>query len=245
MLWTNRVISQIPAKGSPTFLLRCDSCKTDILLDGKDTEWTRNRVPAINTKTTIGCCKDADFLYIHFVTSDPEFSMQVMNFGLTIWFDSQGSQKKETGIEFPIIQMSPPPPRDGKPPVGEELQKFLDERLKEIKIINQKSGKMKLMPLVDARKYGLDATVGVEEGSLCYELKYPLHPTLPKEEIQLHDLKDQIAICIETPEIDFQKIMEKFGEPQEKEGKENKENKKMVPKPPKLTRISQWIRISL
>ncbi|UCH15021.1 MAG: hypothetical protein JSV22_03405, partial [Bacteroidales bacterium] len=179
-------------------------------------------------------------------TSDPELSMQIMNFGLTLWFDSRGSQRKVIGVQFPVIQMQPPPPREGNPPVGDELQKFLDVRLKDIIVENTENKDTRQMSMNEANKYGINATVGIGPGLLCYELQYPLNIT-DTYTMGLGLLQQkQIDICVETPDIDFNKIKgpaEKTPELGDMKRLQEGATKGMKPKPPKLRKISQWIQV--
>lgn len=260
---------EVPKQGSSLqgiTRIKCDSSGITITIDGIDKEWETNRATVINKNTAIGCHKDDDFLYVHLLTSDPEFSMQMMNFGLTLWLDTKGSQKKAVGVQFPVIQLQPPPPKEGgKPPMGEELKKFLNTRLKDIIIEFPGNKDMKQMSMAEANsKHGIDAIIGVDEkkGTICYELKYPLHKSSSTDKMGI-DLKRQksMDICIETPEIDPSKLKEKYektqvsaddGKPQDASVREPRPPKSSEePKPPKPTkkppmgRISQWIRVSL
>ena len=174
--------------------------------------------------------------------------MQIMNFGLTLWFDPKGSQEKVMGVQFPVIQMKPPPPREGNPPAGEELQKFLDIRLKDIIIEHTEKKDIRQMSMNEANKHGIDATIGIFPGLLCYELQYPLHRTdVYTMGLGLSQQK-QIDICIETPDIDFNKLKgspEKEPEFGDMKRLQEGATKGMKPRPPKLIRISQWIQVLL
>jgi hypothetical protein len=81
--------------------IKSEPCNTGISVDGMDEEWKNNRNYIISDNTAVGVCRDNEFLYVHLFTSDPELSMQIMNFGLTLWFDPQGSQEKVMGVQFP------------------------------------------------------------------------------------------------------------------------------------------------
>jgi hypothetical protein len=226
--------------------IKCGPCNTLIAINGIDEEWKTNRTNVIGNKTSVGTCRDNEFLYVHLLTSDPELSMQIINFGLTLWFDPQCSQKKAIGVQFPVIHMQPPPPRDGNPPVGDELQKYLNMRLKDIIVEFTENKNVRQMSMEEAIKQGINAKIGVSPGLLCYELQYPLHMTNAYTMgLGLMNQK-QIEICIETPVIDFNKIMEpieKVSKPGEVQRLQDVATKGMKPKPPKLNRISQWIQV--
>jgi hypothetical protein len=214
-------------------------CKTPISIDGIDEEWKADRTFVIGDKTAVGVCRDDEYLYVHLSTMDPELSMQIINFGFTVWFDQQGVQEKNLGIQFPVIQMPPPPPREGNPPVGKELQRILDKRLKDIIIEQAETGEVTRMGMEEANSQGINATIGVEPGLLSYELQYPLHKL---------DKHKKINICIETPDIDLSKMAgpQSGGpEPGEVTRLQNTASKEMKPKPPKIKRISQWIEVTL
>jgi len=269
--------------------IKCNVCNSAIVIDGFGDEWINYRSKIINNNTSVGVCKDDAYLYVHLITSDPELSMQIMNFGLTIWFDAQGTQKKKLGVQFPIVQFVPPPPRDGEPPAGDELQSFLNERLKSIALHMPGSKQAKSIPIDEANKYSIDANIGIEEGILSYELKYPLHSTITNSMGLNLDSKPRLKICIETPKVDFNKMMVESGdnkkppqgmkppegqyppkgvipqqgqqppqgvkppdrgappkgqEPSGVERLQEVSNQNLRPKPPQITRISQWIEVT-
>lgn len=254
---------------SPVNQMKCDSSSAAITIDGIDKEWENNRTTFLNKDTAVGCHRDAGFLYIHLLTSDPEFSMQMMNFGLTLWFDPKASREKKVGVQFPVIQLQPPPPREGgKPPMGEELKKFLDARLKDVVIEFPVAREMKQMSMAEANKLGIDAIIGVDtgKGAICYELKYPLRKSSSAVTMGL-DLEGQkyMDLCVETPEINLSRPDEKNGQAQEPPDNGNDNGKlqdghEREPRPPKESeeprppkpskkpptgRISQWIRVLL
>jgi hypothetical protein len=228
--------------------IKSEPCNTGISVDGMDEEWKNNRNYIISDNTAVGVCRDNEFLYVHLFTSDPELSMQIMNFGLTLWFDPQGSQEKVMGVQFPVIQMRPPPPREGNPPVGEELQKFLDIRLKDIIVEQTENKDIRQMSMKEANKHGINANIGISPGLLCYELQYPLNRTdIYTLGLGLLEQK-QIDICIETPDIDFNKLKgpsEKAPEFGDMKRLQEGATKGIKPKPPKLIKISQWIQVML
>jgi hypothetical protein len=263
--------------------IKCAACNSKIIVDGFGDEWINNLSSIINENTSFGVCKDDSCIYIHFITSDPEISMQIMNFGFTIWFNVQGSNKKNLGVQFPVIQFVPPPPRDGKPPAGDELQKFLNDRLKNIAIILPDNKKTTTISIDEANNYGVNANIGIDGGILSYELKYPLIGKQANPIGLNLGSKSSLRICLETPKIDFDKIMEENGdnkkppmgmkptegqppangqmqpleprppkgdvppkdqEPSGVERLQEASNKDLRPKPPQISRISQWIEIT-
>jgi hypothetical protein len=214
-------------------------CNTPVSVDGNDEEWKSERSFVIGDKTAVGVCRDDEYLYIHLSTADPELSMQIINFGFTVWLDPKGLQEKNLGIQFPVIQMPPPPPREENPPVGKELQRILDKRLKDIIIEYAETGEVTKMDMEEANSQGINAAIGVEPGLLSYELQYPLH---------VGDEQKKISICIETPDIDLSKMAKPRSggpEPGEVTRLQNTAGKDMKPKPPKIKRIAQWIEVTL
>jgi len=226
--------------------IKAEPCNTVISVDGIDEEWRANRTFVISNKTAVGVCRDEEFLYVHLSTSDPELSMQIINFGFTLWLDPLGTQKKAVGLQFPVIQMPPPPPREGNPPAGKELQRILDKRLKDIIIELAENNDIRKMSMEEANKQGINAKIGVEPGLLTYELQYPMHASNAyRLGLELSKQK-QMNICIETPDIDLSKMAGPSAdgpEPGEVTRLQNAASKEMKPKPPKITRISQWIQV--
>jgi hypothetical protein len=258
--------------------IKCNMCNSAIVLDGYGDEWVQNRSSIINDRTSIAMCKDDKYIYVNLITSDPEFSMQIMNYGLTFWFDVSGTKKKVLGVQFPVVQFVPPPPKDGKPPANEELQKFLNERLKSIALQIPGSKQVKNMEIDEAIKYGIDANIGIEGEILSYELKYPLYSSKTNSMgLNLDNKASGLKICVETPKVDFNKIMQENGdnrkppqgidppqgqqppqggkppekvapppgqEPSGVERLQEVSNQNLRPRPPQVTRISQWIEVT-
>ncbi len=228
--------------------IECKICSQSNSVAGDVAEWKNNTISIINNKTAFGACIDNKFLYLYFTTSDPEISMQIMNFGLTVWIDPLSSHDKSLGVQFPIYQMQPPPPKEGKPPEGAELQQFLAKRLKDLVIVLPKSKDQKKMSIPEANNAGIYSTIKVDRQNIYYLLKYPLYnKETNKSGIDIQNHK-KLDICFETPEIDFNKLNKKTLEstkPPDAERLQNASNQRMEPKPPQLTRVSQWIQVQL
>ena len=243
--------------------INCPTPATEITIDGNAREWKDNLTPVINKKTAFGICSDDEFIYILLVTSDRDFSMQMMNFGLSVWFDPQGVGHKTVGVQFPVIQLQPPPPQEngGKPPVGEDLKRFLDERLRSIIIEFPDKKEMKELKLPEAKKRGIEAMIGVDtkKNTICYEMKYPLSKASAEMGMDLSRQKS-LAVCVETPEVDPSKLKEIAENHQQSpgEGKSKDSSERDIVRPPKQSesakppkptkkpsgdRISQWIMV--
>ncbi|HEX2393851.1 MAG TPA: hypothetical protein VHI78_00805 [Bacteroidales bacterium] len=245
-----------PVRESEPVTVIASACK-NVVIDGKSNEWSGKEILAVDKRASIGVCYDNDYIYSCFITRDPEISMQMMNFGCSIWFNPAGAFQKTGGIQFPVYQNVPPPPRDAKPPSGKELQAFLDKRLEKIVIYDDK-GTAKSMTRQQALSNGIEVQIGIHEGQLCYEMKYPRHP---KSGIGVVLTEKSFAMCIKTPEVDLQKLMKDANDqqkmaPDQPSGKQlpppgqpqkkgDTGNKRIRPKPPQFTPVSQWIRVTL
>lgn len=235
------------APGPAPIQVKCGPPAAPITIDGVSKEWEADSAQVINKNTAFGCRRDAGFLYVHLVTTDPEFSMQMMNFGLTLWLDPDGTRKKAAGVQFPVILLQPPPPREGgKPPRGEELKKFLDKRLKDIVVEFPGLKEMKQLDRPGANKHGLDVMIGVdtEKAAISYELKYPLRGSPAADAMGLElGAQKLLDICMETPEVNPAKLLEKAPD-----GGERPQKPPEGPRPPKpskkppLGRISQCVK---
>lgn len=254
-----------PAEKAPAAAadsIKCNLSQIPVKADGNGDEWETNRLPAITKDTRAGCYKDENFFYFHILTRDREFSMQLMNFGLTVWLDDTASEKKTTGIQFPVIQLQPPPPREGgKPPRGEELKRFLQKRMRELVLEFPDKREMKRLTITEANALGIDARVGVDEkkGTISYELKYPLLKSSGTAVTGL-DLNERksLGICVETPDMDPSRLKEKFEKAKKSTGtvkleeapdrddrplKESEETRPPKPtKKPPMGRISLWLK---
>jgi hypothetical protein len=250
-------------KASDPISVQCGKCQ-NVVIDGKNADWSGKEVAAINNRATVGLCSDKEYVYFCFTTRDPEISMQIMNFGCSLWFSQNGEFSKTRGLQFPVFQNVPPPPRDAKPPSGKELQAFLDQRLSQLGVLDNKSDEVITLTQKEALSNGIDARISVDNGLLCYELKYPRSVRTAKP-IGINATGKTFSVCIETPEIDLQELMKdadrseqvapddrrpplvKKPVKQTPEDRRNNDagNQRVRPKPPQFNPVSQWIRVTL
>lgn len=98
----------------------------EIKIDGSNADW-EGRIGAIpDKKAAVGVCKDEDYRYFCFQTSDENLIRKILVSGLTLWLNTDGSEDKTFGIKFPAgLKMRPPdgsninlPPGTGQGPKG-------------------------------------------------------------------------------------------------------------------------------
>ena len=78
-----------------------------ITIDGKYTDWDKSTAYYDETtKAVLNLANDAEYLYICLISRNREIETNIMEAGLTAWFDPDGGQKKEIGIRFPIGGLS-------------------------------------------------------------------------------------------------------------------------------------------
>ncbi|PYR55629.1 MAG: hypothetical protein DMF85_19035, partial [Acidobacteria bacterium] len=59
----------------------------DIVVDGKQDDWTSALTPLGDRPVSVDAVNDGSFLYLRLAASDPGTRMQILRQGLTIWFD--------------------------------------------------------------------------------------------------------------------------------------------------------------
>lgn len=218
--------------------IKCPRTEQAIVIDGIPSEWQSNRSAAFAGNTYIGLFRDRENIYFYLETKDPELSMQIMNFGLTTWFNTKSAGKRSIGIQFPEIINQMPPPKDAKPPSREELDKILARRQENIIIENKDKSTTKKMSMKEVSRSGISARISVSSGILYYELKYPL--AIDPGKVNLSGL------IVETPEIDLEKILREHGLRQREEALKDKNHPKPNnrPKLPQLKRYSKVFEVS-
>ncbi|MGE5402272.1 MAG: hypothetical protein ACM3S2_17880 [Ignavibacteriales bacterium] len=226
--------------------LKCLQASQNIIIDGKPDEWVSNKSAVIADNTFIGLFRDAGNIYFFLETRDPEFSMQIMNFGLTTWLSALSSKDKALGIQFPETSNQPPPPKEARPPSGDELRKILAKRQEYIIIEDQGGKAAKRMNMEEAGRSGIAARIRIDSGILYYELRYPI-VNIPEGPLAVELRKGKpFSLLVETPEVDMEKILKEMGEAEREKAQKNKNGMQSHSKPklPQLKRISQWFEVS-
>jgi len=74
----------------------------EIVIDGRPDDWLGELSYLEDEKILLGILNDKDSLYLCFQAADRFRQIQILNGGLTVWFDPQGGHEKKYGIRFPL-----------------------------------------------------------------------------------------------------------------------------------------------
>ena len=143
-----------------------------VIIDGLNTEWGPSLKPLSDPPVAIGVRNDEQFVYVCLSTQDPFYQAQIVNGGLTIWFDASGEHEKNFGIRFPNHGEDTPRwnPRE---PIAASFP-FLEPSFRELAILGPE-GQQELFSILEAK--GIKVKIGASEDGLVYEMRVPLRST--------------------------------------------------------------------
>jgi len=180
-----------------------------IRIDGKDDDWQGNLAYLKEKKLALGFYDDGSSLYLCMTTTDRQTQQQVLGTGLTVWFDSTGSEDKIVGIHFPLRAMGQGQPMDRERPSvdegerqgPEEMQGMVEKLKGQMEIIGPEKDQQRKLLLPSSEGY--DAKVDLHEGKLVYELQIPLMKTGDK---------GILGVGLDTPGLDKNRMPQPGGE---------------------------------
>jgi hypothetical protein len=73
-----------------------------VTIDGRPSDWEGRVYTLDGEQSVVGFLNDRSDLYICLASSDPSIGRQVLERGLTLWFDPAGGEDKSFGIRFPL-----------------------------------------------------------------------------------------------------------------------------------------------
>jgi hypothetical protein len=152
--------------------------KSEIVIDGKESEWSGKIYYLEDQKIGVGLQNDTTNLYILVKATDRGRQMQIMRTGLTIWLDATGKDKKNLGIHYPIGMQEygiPDVKANPNTEYATEEQNRFTEMLKEIEVLGP--GKNDRNRIGKANNFGIEAALSDTLGVMIYELKIPLKST--------------------------------------------------------------------
>ena len=191
-------------------------CDQEIDFEGPDEQWGAATIYAEKQKVSLTILNDDDYLYLRLYTRDRSVQGPVLMSGLTVWFNSDGSKSKVTGIRFPIGMHGkgiPAMPRDRQNP---EAIEGMAEQMDETEILGPDEKPIRRMSLVEATSLGINAKVSMNKGNLVYELKLPLirkeeHPYAVGTEADDLTTNKVIGIGFETQKINRDEMRRNIG----------------------------------
>ncbi|HLA68704.1 MAG TPA: hypothetical protein VJN65_03295 [Bacteroidota bacterium] len=140
-----------------------------IIIDGSAADWGTSLMPVTGLPLALGVRNDGEFLYVCLSTQDPFVQAQILNGGLTVWFDPRGENEETFGIRFPLRGESPPHwnPRE---PLTAAFQ-FLEPSFRELAILGP-DDQQNLFSVLELK--GIGVKLGALDNTLVYELRVPL-----------------------------------------------------------------------
>ena len=166
-------------------------CNLEIVADGNDCDWkSYNKYYDKDTRTMTGFVNNENDLYIFMSSHDQRIKRQILESGLTVWFDPEGGKEKKLGVRFPVGMphfMRNPMVPDRLDRILHQSEKMSDiECQRELQLLGPGEGEQKTLLASDVHKYDINVMVREIEGNFVYELKIPL------------TLKDQIGYAVKT-----------------------------------------------
>lgn len=144
-------------------------------IDGMDSEWDDALTYVRTSDAFVGVKNDADNVYVCLKTSNRQKQIQILAFGLTTWFDSEGKKEKTFGIQFPVggqlqalrlLSVEDP---------SEELQRLFRVSQSDLQVVGSAIGGRR--EITDREAVGIRARLGYSREALVYELEIPLRKT--------------------------------------------------------------------
>jgi hypothetical protein len=148
----------------------------DVVINANDDEWQDvNQYTDEKTQTTIGICNDESNVYMCLTTSDIDIENAIIKSGFIVWVNGKGTNDKELGIRFPVVEQAAPggkgaPGGPGGPGGGAVS-------VTDLMILTSEKDKGTTFKVDEAAKMGLSARIANQNGKFVYELKMPLKKT--------------------------------------------------------------------
>lgn len=172
-----------------------------ITIDGSDADWGTTLKPIANSPVAVGIRNDGEFLYVCLSTQAPFLQAQILNGGLTVWFDPKGETEETFGIRFPLRGENTPRwnPRE---PLAANFQ-FFEPSFQELALLGPEN-QQEIFSLLQIK--GIKMKMGATEKSLVYELQIPLRSSAEIPHA-VGILENQIlGIGFQTPEFDSERV---------------------------------------
>lgn len=182
-------------------------CDQEIDFEGPDEQWGSATIYAEKQKVSLTILNDDDYLYMRMFTRDRSVQGPVLMSGLTVWFNSDGSKSKITGIRFPIgMHGKGAPAMPGQRQDAKAIETMVAQ-MDETEILGPDDRPICRMSFAEATSLGITADVSMNHGNLIYELRFPLvskeeHPYAVGMEADDLTTSKVIGIGFETPKVD-------------------------------------------
>lgn len=167
-----------------TLSIESQRLETEVVIDGSDQEWEGKRIYNEKDNVISGFQYDDNNLYVLFISKDTDLERQMLMSGFTIWLNTKGKTKKESGLMVPGLGR---PERQENADVSEERsQRDRDGGIDEMMLekIEQAPTILFITDKDDEKTpYSLNEIKGFEfarsssDRGIVYEFKIPLDKT--------------------------------------------------------------------
>jgi len=167
-------------------LVKSSWSTNQIVIDGKDNDWDDTMFYIPDEQLTAGVRNDSNYIYIIFKTTNRMQTFQVLNLGLTVWFDQSGGTSQRFGVHFPLGRAErsgemnePQPPNSStnnaeNPDEGEsQNSSFVGAMPSELELLGVNENGPVRLTIADAK--GIELQMSHDRDGIVYEMKVPLH----------------------------------------------------------------------
>jgi hypothetical protein len=148
----------------------------DVAIDGKGAAWNDSLVVLDDKQTSVALLNDEQYLYVNMRSTNRDLERQVIERGVTFWFDRDGGEQKRFGVRFPL----------GIDRFGEmggfrrgegELRPYrrrdsIYVPVNDVEILGPDQGEQQRVAIDNSG--GIDARFQVSHDTLTYTLKVPI-----------------------------------------------------------------------
>ena len=152
--------------------------KSEIMVDGKESEWSGSIYYLEEQKIGLGLQNDSANLYLVVKATDRNTQLQIMRRGLTVWLDAKGKKNKTLGIHYPIGMQEygiPDVKANSNTEFASEQKNRFVEMLREIEVLGPEKNDRNRIGRVN--NFGIEASLNDTLGVMIYALKIPLRST--------------------------------------------------------------------
>lgn len=177
--------------------IQSTSYDSTLAIDGFHTEWI-HRGELVDNGAFVAVANDDSTLYLCLRITDTRIARQMLRFGSTLWINSEGKRKKESGFVYPAPMTFDPSTvhRDSARSMSlEDLNGLMESRCG----IDLGDEFPRFLPFHYAEAAGVEAVVSAKENALVYEIKMPFRSSEPLlSPFVVPDLSEEIRITFET-----------------------------------------------
>ncbi len=177
----------------------------EIVIDGRPDDWLGELSYLEDEKILLGFLNDKDNLYLCFQAADRFRQVQILNGGLTVWFDPQGGHERKHGIRFPLgmkLEEMMPLIEAGEKQGEEALPPdFPPQAMGSLEIIKSATAARQVIDLQKEKSIEVDASPW--GGGIVIEFKIPLAAGPERPFAVNAQPGASVSIGLETSQLSF------------------------------------------